>query len=534
MDADVSVTFRLFDSLRRSVEPFEPLAAGRVRVYACGPTVYDYAHIGNFRFNVWVDLLRRSLEWAGFDVELVMNITDVDDKTIARSLETGASLQDYTARYTEAFFGDLETLRVIPAAHYPRATDHIAEMVTLIERLIERGMAYEQDGSVYFRVSAFPEYGKLSGLDATRLRSTGRVQGDAYDKEDVRDFALWKAAKEGEPSWDAPFGAGRPGWHIECSAMSMKYLGTTFDIHVGGVDLMFPHHENEIAQSVGATGEPFARNWMHCDHLIVDGAKMSKSLGNQYTLRELIDAGHDPVAIRYLLASVHYRKKLNFTFEALAQAKAAVTRWRETVQRLEAWAESAAERRQVEEGVAMERPAEKATDRNTVGASEAGDGGTGAGAGGTGARGLERKGAAALEEEARGFTAALADDLNTSGALGHVFSLVKRVNAALDQGSMTVADAEAILEWFRDVDRIWGVLQSEDDVLEREVEVDGVRLLASGPPVAEDVVEMVVARMRARAGRDFATADELRDRLLENGVTVEDTPDGARWRTDPA
>ena len=301
----MTTTLRLYNSWTRSLEPFEPLEAQQVRIYACGPTVYDYAHIGNFRFNVWVDVLRRTLEWAGYDVTLVMNITDVDDNTIAGAVKSGATLQEYTARYTEAFFDDLGALRIEPAAHYPRATEHIDEMVELVERLIERDLAYEQDGSIYFRVGAFPDYGKLSRLDPTQLRSTGRVEGDAYDKESARDFALWKGAKEGEPAWETAIGSGRPGWHLECSAMSMKYLGTTFDIHLGGVDLMFPHHENEIAQSVGATGKPLARFWLHCSHLVVDGTKMSKSLGNQYTLRQLVDDGHDPVAIRYLLASVH-------------------------------------------------------------------------------------------------------------------------------------------------------------------------------------------------------------------------------------
>ena len=312
-----------------------PLEAQKVGVYACGPTVYDYAHIGNFRFNVWVDVMRRVLEWNGYEVKLVMNITDVDDKTIAGATRLKQSLGDYTARYTEAFFDDLCRLRIAPAEHYPRATEHIDEMVKLVARLKARDLAYEQDGSIYFRVERFPDYGKLSRLDPRHLRSTGRIEGDAYDKENIRDFALWKGAKEGEPSWDTRIGLGRPGWHLECSAMSMKYLGETFDIHVGGVDLMFPHHENEIAQSVGATGNPLAQFWLHCDHLIVNGTKMSKSLGNQYTLKQLLDEGHDPVAIRYLLASVHYRKQLNFTYEGLGQANAAVARLRELVLRLE-------------------------------------------------------------------------------------------------------------------------------------------------------------------------------------------------------
>jgi len=482
----VTTTLRLYNSWTRSLEAFEPLEARQARVYACGPTVYDYAHIGNFRFNVWVDVLRRALEWAGYDVTLVMNITDVDDKTIAGAVKSGESLQEYTARYTEAFFDDLGALRIKPASHYPRATEHIDEMVDLVERLIERGLAYEKDGSIYFRVDAFADYGKLSRLDPTQLRSTGRVEGDAYDKESVRDFALWKGAKEGEPAWETPIGSGRPGWHLECSAMSMKYLGTTFDIHVGGVDLMFPHHENEIAQSVGATGKPLARFWLHCAHLVVDGTKMSKSLGNQYTLRQLVDEGHDPVAIRYLLASVHYRKQLNFTFEALAQAQAAVTRLRESVRRLEREADAL--------------PAE----------------GSGVGA-------------AALRQADESFSAAIADDLNTSGALGHMFTLVKATNAALDSGSLASNEATAILDWFRAVDRIWALLPDGDDAVERTVEVEGATLQAFGPPIDERDFDLVAARMRARAEGDFAAADELRDRLLERGISLEDTSKGVRW-----
>jgi len=484
----VTSVLRLYNSWSRSIDPLDPIEPGRVSLYACGPTVYDYAHIGNFRFNVWVDILRRVLEWRGYEVTLVMNITDVDDKTIAGAQRAGETLQQYTARFTEAFFDDLSALGVLPASHYPRATDHIEEMVDLVETLQDRGLAYEQDGSVYFRVGAFPDYGKLSGLEPEQLRSTGRVEGDAYDKEDVRDFALWKGAKEGEPSWDTRIGDGRPGWHLECSAMSMKYLGATFDMHVGGVDLKFPHHENEIAQSTGATGEDFARVWLHCAHLIVDGTKMSKSLGNQYTLRELRDAGHDPAAIRYLLASVNYRKQLNFTFEALAQAKSAVSRLREAVLRLEAEVDSLA-------------------------------------AQGSGS------GRAALEQAATGFASALDDDLNTSGALGHMFTLVKATNALLDESGMSRDEGQEILAWFRDVDRIWAVLAT-DELVERAVQIGEQQLVAAGPAMPAQDIDRVVARMKARAERDFAAADALRDELQQKGITVEDTAKGARWHLD--
>jgi len=520
----VTTTLHLFNSWTRSREPFEPLDARQARVYACGPTVYDYAHIGNFRFNVWVDVLRRTLEWVGYDVTLVMNITDVDDKTIAGAAKSGESLQEYTARYTEAFFDDLSALRIKPASQYPRATEHIDEMVDLVERLIERGLAYRQDGSIYFRVDAFPDYGKLSRLDPTQLRSTGRVEGDAYDKESARDFALWKGAKEGEPAWETAIGSGRPGWHLECSAMSMKYLGTTFDIHVGGVDLMFPHHENEIAQSVGATGEPLARFWLHCAHLVVDGTKMSKSLGNQYTLRQLVDEGHDPVAIRYLLASVHYRKQLNFTFAALAQAQAAITRLRELVLRLEREVEGLPAARV---GDGTEDPVADAAD---PGGSAERPGGGVAGPG----VGTEGGGAAALHDADAGFRAAITDDLNTSGALGHMFTLVKATNAALDSGDLRRGEGAAILDWFRDVDRIWALLPGGDDLLERTIEVEGATLQALGPPISDGDFALITARVKARAARDFAAADKLRDALLARGISLEDTAKGVRWHVGGA
>ena len=489
----MTAKLNLYNSWNRRIEPFAPLEEGRAGIYACGPTVYDYAHIGNFRFNVWVDLLRRTLEWNGYDVTLVMNITDVDDKTIAGAARNGEALADYTARYAEAFFDDLEALRILPASCNPRATEHITDMVDLVETLIAKGLAYRQGDSIYFRVDAFEGYGKLSRLDPTQLRSTGRAEADAYDKESVRDFALWKGAKDDEPSWDTTLGNGRPGWHLECSAMSMKYLGKTFDMHLGGIDLMFPHHENEIAQSVGATGSEFARYWLHCDHLVVDGTKMSKSLGNQYTLRDLVDDGHDPVAVRYLLASVHYRKRLNFTFEALAQAKAAIGRLADLVQRLE---------HQMDE-----LPEAVAGDKG----GEAGE---------------------ALGTAKAGFAAALNDDLNTSGALGHMFSLVRATNLALDGARLRRVDAADILAWLRDADRIWAVLPAAEELVERRVEIDGVTLVAVGPPVGEDLLELIEARIKARAARDFATADELRDRLLERGITVEDTAQGARWQVE--
>ncbi len=495
---------KLYNTLSRSVQAFEPDDPTDVRLYACGPTVYDHAHIGNMRFNVWVDILRRTMEWAGYPVRLVMNITDVDDKTIAGALRTGQSLADYTETYAQAFFQDLETLHIKPATLYPRATEHIEEMVDLVQRLLDRGHAYEQDGSIYFSVSSFPEYGILSRLDPSQLRSTGRVEGDEYEKEDVRDFALWKAAKEGEPAWDTKIGRGRPGWHLECSTMSMKYLGTDFDIHLGGVDLMFPHHENEIAQSTAATGEPFARVWMHCAHLIVDSTKMSKSLGNQYTLKELLDKGYSPSALRFMLSSVHYRKQLNFTFEALSQAQASVDRLVELVLRLEQEMPSLRKRgvSGADVAVSSRAPGEVAE----VPFSEV------------------------LSGVAAEFRNALLDDLNTSGALGHLFTLVREAHTALDQGSMSREDAAAALDWIREADGIWAVLPEAEEQTERRIEIDDEVLLAMGPSVSEDLLEMIDARIRARAARDFAEADRIRDELQEHGIDLEDTPQGVRWR----
>ncbi|HEC80710.1 MAG TPA: cysteine--tRNA ligase, partial [Firmicutes bacterium] len=326
---------RFYNTLIKSVEEFSPLEGDVVKMYTCGPTVYDYAHIGNFRTYVFEDILRRWLKFRGYKVIQVMNITDVDDKTIMGANEKGISLDEYTREYTNAFFEDIDTLRIERAEHYPRATEHINEMIALIEKLIEKGIAYVADDGIYYSIAKFPEYGKLSGFDVKSVKAGARVAKDEYDKEDVRDFALWKFRRPDEPFWSAPFGDGRPGWHIECSAMSMKYLGETFDIHIGGVDNIFPHHENEIAQSEGATGKKFVRYWLHSEHLIVEGRKMSKSLGNFYTLRDLLSMGYNPIAIRYLLLSTHYRKQLNFTFDGLKGAYSTVMRLWDTIGRLE-------------------------------------------------------------------------------------------------------------------------------------------------------------------------------------------------------
>ena len=322
-------TFHLHNTLTRSLDPFEPLVPGTARLYTCGPTVYNFAHIGNFRAYVFEDLLRRWLACKGFKVTQVMNLTDVDDKTIRDSRAAGLPLRDFTARYKQAFFDDIKTLGIQPAERYPAATDHIPEMIDLIQRLFDRGIAYQApDKSVYFSIDKWPSYGKLARLDRSGMRSGVRISNDEYEKENVADFALWKAwdERDGDVSWPSPWGPGRPGWHIECSAMSMKYLGPSFDLHTGGVDNIFPHHEDEIAQAEAATGQPFATYWMHCAHLMVEGKKMSKSAGNFYTLRDILSRGYTGREVRYLLLSTHYRAALNFTFAGLDAARTALRR----------------------------------------------------------------------------------------------------------------------------------------------------------------------------------------------------------------
>lgn len=478
----------IFNTLSRRLERLEPRDAPNVGIYACGPTVYDYAHIGNFRYFVWVDVLRRYLRWRGFSPRLVMNLTDVDDNTIGGAKGAGVELGQYTRAYIDAFFADLDALGIERADVYPRATEHIDEMVELVGRLLESGHAYELDGSVYFRISSFPTYGHLARLQPDQLRSAERTDSDAYTKEDIRDFVLWKAPKEEEPSWDTAVGTGRPGWHLECSAMSMKYLGESFDVHVGGEDLIFPHHQNEIAQSEAATGRPFVRYWMHCAHLITGGVKMSKSLGNHFTLRDLLEGGHDATAIRYLLASVHYRRPLNFGTDALEQATAAVGRLREFIVRA----------RDLREDLEPDAPSEG--------------------------------GLADAFADAKGeFVAALDNDLNTAGALGAVFSLVRDANAALDRRAVSRDDIDAIVGWLHEIDTIWGVLDEREATRDIVVDAAGQTLAGAGPDLGDEIIGLIEARLRARAKRDFAAADRIRDDLDARGVIVEDTPRGVRW-----
>jgi len=463
---------RLFNTLGRKVDELVPIEPGHVRMYTCGPTVYNVAHIGNLRTFVFEDVLRRSLLSAGLRVTQVMNLTDVDDKTIRGAIAEGLPLPEFTEKYAKTFFRDLGILSVQPAERYPRATDHVAEMIELIQTLQERGHTYESDGSVWFRISTFPDYGKLSQIDLEATRRGERVADDEYEKEDVKDFALWKGAKPSEPTWPSPWGAGRPGWHIECSAMSMKYLGRHFDIHTGAVDNIFPHHENEIAQSEGATGEKFVDVWGHAEHLIVDGEKMSKSKGNFYTLADVLARRDDPAAVRYLFLSVPYRKKLNFTWDGLAGAATAVDRIRTAAARL---AEAAGAAGAGEKSGAFDAAARSRTFRDA-------------------------------------FAEALADDLNTPEALGALFPFLREVNTALDAGSLDAAGASESLAALRAADAVLGVLPTRAEVLPAEIEAQ------------------IEARNAARKRRDFAEADRIRKALADQGIVLEDGAGGTRWK----
>jgi len=461
---------RVFNTLTRSVEALEPIEPGHVRLYTCGPTVYDFAHIGNFRTYVWEDLLRRTLKHAGFRVTQVMNITDIEDKIIAKAMAQKTTIDAVTAPYIDAFFEDIDTLGIERAEHYPRATTHIPEMIAIAKALEARGHTYASQGSLYFRIDSFGGYGRLSDLAQREIKVGARVDSDEYDKDDARDFVLWKGRKEGEPEWDSPYGPGRPGWHLECSAMSMKYLGESFDLHTGGVDNIFPHHENEIAQSEGATGHPFVKYWMHAAHLMVDGEKMAKSKGNFHTLRDLVARGHDPRAIRYLLLMTHYRSTLNFTFEALARAGQELARLDALMARLE---------------------------------SEPVPGGSDAA--------FDAK----VSSFAAEFKDALTDDLNVSGAQGALFRIVREANAALDRKELPAASVGVLRDALSGADRVLGVLPGEKEMVAPEVEA------------------AIERRAQARAARDFAAADRIRRELLEQGIVLEDTPQGVRWRRAP-
>ncbi len=468
---------KFFNTLGRKLVPFEPLEAGKVGIYTCGPTVYNTVHIGNLRTFLFEDLLCRSLRFLGFAVTQVMNLTDVDDKTIRGAADKGLELDVYTAPFIAAFEADLATLNVVPAAAYPRATHYIEGMREIIARLLAGGYAYESDGSVWFRIAADDDYGKLSGFKKDEARVGERVASDEYETEDVRDFVLWKGAKPGEPSWPSPWGPGRPGWHIECSAMSAAFLGETFDIHCGGVDNLFPHHENEIAQSESANGKPFVRYWLHSEHLIVDGQKMSKSLGNFYTLGDLLARGISPRALRYLLISVHYRQKLNFTFAGLDAARAALIRLDDFIDR-------------VAHAAVVPQNEEKLS--------------------------------AKVETLLAGFSAGLADDLNVSAALASLFDFVREVNGMIDRRELGTGDADRVLAALRQVDSAlgvifmpWGAAGAAGDELS---------------PSDAEIEAAIAARVAARAAKNFAESDRIRDDLAARGVVLEDSPQGTRWK----
>jgi cysteinyl-tRNA synthetase len=474
------MSLKVYDTQSRAVVAFVPLEPGKVRAYACGPTVYDHAHIGNFRTFLFFDLVHRYLEWSGFEVRFVMNLTDVDDKTIAGAVAAGSSVADFTRPFADTFLADARSLGIASFDGYPRATAYIAPMIDFIGRLLASGHAYgAEDGAVYFSVASFPTYGRLKGIDTATLRVGARVAHDEYDKEDARDFALWKPATEederAQAAWDAPWGRGRPGWHLECSVMSLMELGDTLDLHLGGEDLVFPHHENEIAQSEAATGKQFVRHWLHVKHLQVEGRKMSKSLGNFVTVRQLLDEGYDPASIRHQLISSHYRSDLNFTRAGVDASKRAVQRLLDFEARV------------------MATPVAEDATPSDLGAL---------------ADGLLSS-----------FRAAMDNDFNSADALAALFTFVTRVNAALDGRSrVRPADRAAVLQALATVDRVLGLLEvgrtarSVDDSLARWVE------------------ERIEARAEARRRRDFAAADAIRDELAAKRIVLEDGPAGTRWK----
>ena len=462
------MALRLFNTLTRREEEFSTIHPGEVRMYTCGPTVYDFAHIGNFRAYIFGDILHRYLEYKGYKVTYVMNITDIDDKTIAGSQKEGIALGEYTKRYKEAFFEDIKSLNIQPADIYPEATVHIEDMAALVRNLLQKGHAYENEGSTYYRIASFSSYGKLSNMDMSGLKAGAKVAADEYEKEQVADFALWKGwdEKDGEVFWETEVGKGRPGWHIECSAMSMKYLGAHFDIHTGGVDLIFPHHENEIAQSEAATGEKFVNFWLHNEHLMVEGKKMAKSFGNYYTLRDLLNKGYHPIAIRYLLLATHHRQQLNFTFDGLEAAKNALQRLYDFVDNLKL-VKGEKDNPEIEE---------------------------------------------ILLKAKKDFEEALDDDLNTSEALGVIFTLVKDVNRLMDEKKISTSDANRVLELVKGFDSVFGLLKREELILDEEV---------------KDLIEK---RVNARKEKNFKLADQIRKELDEKGIILEDTPEGTKWK----
>src|SRR5579863_8977216 len=492
------MALRLYNTMSARVEEFRPLASNEVRMYACGPTVYDYGHIGNFRTFIAVDLLQRFLRQSGYKVRYVMNITDVDDKIIRNAAREGVSVQQYTAKYEKAFREDSAMIG-IEEPTLVHATDFIPEMANFVVQLAEKDLAYRtEDGSYYFRIAKFPRYGKLSKKDFGGMLDGARVDIDEYDKDSARDFALWKAPKPGEASWNTVIGPGRPGWHLECSVMSMRELGESFDLHAGGEDLIFPHHENEIAQSESLTGKPFAHFWFHARFLLVEGEKMSKSLGNFFTLRDLVLKGHKPSSIRYLLTSVPYRNQLNFTFDGLKQAAVSVERLRNLRSRL-----------------------------STGNFPEGGH------------PGLQALGTETIDR----MRVALDDDLNTAQAQAAIFEMVREVNIALDSGGVGRLDVDSLLSALEAFDQIFAVLNDDDgpkmkqvhdwalaDGREKDITEQLRDALRSGAMSDEDIGKKIEQMKAARAARDFKASDALRAEFAEAGITVEISKDGIRWR----
>ncbi len=491
------MSLRLFNTLSGKVEEFRPLADNEVRMYACGPTVYDYGHIGNFRTFIAVDILRRYLLVSGFKVKHVMNITDVDDKIIRNATGAGLSVQEYTAKYQKAFFEDAGALK-IEQPQIVRATENIDRMAEFIAKLVEKGYGYKtEDGSYYFRIAKFPAYGKLSKKDFAGMEDGARVDVDEYEKDNARDFALWKAPKPGEASWNSVIGPGRPGWHIECSVMSMQELGDSFDLHAGGEDLIFPHHENEIAQSESLTGKPFAHFWFHARFLLVEGEKMSKSAGNFFTLRDLVLKGYKPSAIRYLLSQVPYRNQLNFTFDGLQAAAASVERLRNFRQRL----------------------AGKFAEGSSLAITGLG------------------------EQTSKRLGEALDDDLNTAQAQAAIFDMIRAVNTAMDAGDVKSGDVPALLAPLEQFDQVFSVLQDDDaaqmqriyewakaEGREKDVSPELENVLRSAS-LTDGQIDVKIAQMAdARKARDFAMSDKIRAELTAQGILIEQTKEGIRWR----
>lgn len=462
------MSLKLFNTLTRQKEEFISIEPGKVKMYSCGPTVYDFAHIGNFRAYVVADLVKRYLKYKGYEVKQVVNLTDVDDRTIKGSQEKQFPLNEYTKRYKEAYFQDVKSMNIEMADIYSEATAHIKEMVELVKKLLEKGHAYQLAGSIYYKISTFKDYGKLSKMKREDLKAGVRISKDTYEKEEVGDFALWKGwdEEDGEVFWETEIGKGRPGWHIECSAMSMKYLGKHFDIHTGGVDLIFPHHENEIAQSEGVTSEKFVNYWIHNEHLLVEGRKMSKSLGNFYTLRDLLEKGYNPMAIRYLLIATYYRQQLNFTFEGLDGARNALQRLYDFIDRLKD-VKSQKSHPEVEE---------------------------------------------ILKEAQKGFEEAMDDDLNVSAALGKIFDLVKEINKFIDEGDFSSQDAEKTSALIERFDSVLGILKREEITLD------------------EKVVELIQKRNQARKDKKWEEADRIRKEIEALGIILEDSPEGTKWK----